>query len=65
MISEAEPCQPCKKPWTEYKIEMEKAANVFRREMGSYAYDNHLISVKHYAEGYLAGMNRMIQELDL
>lgn len=62
---ETSPCQPCKKPWIEYLLEMEKAYNTLRHSMGSYAFDHNFAYVKGYMEGYIAGMNKMKHELDL
>jgi len=55
----------CKKPWYEYRLEMEHAQNTLRHSMGSYAFDNDFAHVKGYMEGYIAGMSKMEMELDL
>lgn len=62
---ETSPCQPRKKPWVEYMFDMEKAYNTLRHSMGSFAFDHEFAHVKGYMEGYIAGMKKMQQELDL
>lgn len=55
----------CKKPWTEYELEMRRAGEVIRNSMGSYAWDNEYAQIKGYIEGYLSGVAMVSRNLDL
>ena len=57
--------QACRTPWFEYERKMQDAYNTLRHALGSYAFDTEYRQVKGYMEGYLAGMRKMSQELDL